>query len=300
MTTSAPHRLTALEAAALVAIVVIWGVNNAGAKLATEHLPPLFMGFLRFAIAGAVLAAFVRPPFPNGRRLLGVMIFGGPVHFGLIYLAFWMAEDVTPLSVSLQLWIPMTALFAFLLMGERLTKAAVGGMALAMLGVVWMTADPHALHDWDAILVGAAASAAWALATVNARRSIGVSPLKLQGMLALTAAPVLGLASILFEDDQLTAAVTAPPMVWASVIWASLISTVIATGLLFWLVQRREAGRVTPYMLATPVVSALMGWGFMGDQLTWQIVLGAALTLAGVGVVALVERRLRMGAARAA
>ena len=72
----------------------------------------------------------------------------------------------------------------------------------------------------------------------------------------------------------------------------------IATGLLFWLVQRREAGRVTPYLLATPVVSIAIGWGLMGDVLTPQILIGAALAMAGVGVVALAERGLRAGASR--
>ena len=34
-----PHALTGLEIAAIVAIIVVWGVNNAGAKLATEQRP---------------------------------------------------------------------------------------------------------------------------------------------------------------------------------------------------------------------------------------------------------------------
>jgi O-acetylserine/cysteine efflux transporter len=56
---------------------------------------------------------------------------------------------------------------------------------------------------------------------------------------------------------------------------------------------------VTPYLLATPVVSMLIGALFLGDVLTGQILTGAALTIAGVGVVALAERGLRAGAAKA-
>ena len=70
---------------------------------------------------------------------------------------------------------------------------------------------------------------------------------------------------------------------------------VFATSLVFWLVQRREAGRVTPYLLATPVVSIAIGWGFLGDVLTVQILTGAVLTMAGVALVALAERGLRAG-----
>ena len=76
------------------------------------------------------------------------------------------------------------------------------------------------------------------------------------------------------------------------------MSSVFATSMVFWLVQKREAGRVTPYLLATPVVSIFIGW-MLGDVLTVQILTGAALTIAGVGVVALAERNLRAGAAKA-
>lgn len=298
-TSFSDSRLGPAEIAAIVAICVIWGVNNAAAKAATEWLPPMLTGALRFMLAAACLAWFVRPPFPNWKSLLIIVSVGGPLHYGLIYLAFWLAQDVSPVSVATQLWIPFTALFAFLLLGERLSRMALAGLVLAFIGVAWMVLDAHAFLDWDAILVGAAGSAAWALTTVIARRTTSVPPLKMQGLLALVAAPSLLAASMAFEQGQLDALRQAPPLVWGTILWAGLVSSVLATSLVFWLVQRRPAGRVTPYLLATPVVSILIGWGWMGDVLSVQILTGAAITILGVAVVALAERGLRAGAAKA-
>jgi O-acetylserine/cysteine efflux transporter len=299
-TADKPHSpLSLIEIAAILAVVVIWGVNNAAAKVATEVMPPLLVGALRFAIAGACLIPFVRPPFPNWKSLLVIVVLGGPVHYGLIYLAFWMAEDVSTIAVSAQLWIPFTTLFAFMLLGERLSRAALAGMAVAFIGVAWMVLDPHVVQDWRAILVGIAASAAWAMTTVVARRTTSIPPLKMQGLLAIVALPTLGFASAFFERGQVEAVQAATPLIWVCVVWAGLVSSVLATTLVFWLVQRREAGRVTPYLLATPVVSILIGWLFVGDVLTVQILTGAALTMGGVALVALAERGLRAGAAKA-
>ncbi len=231
--------LSGAEIAAVVAICVIWGVNNAAAKLATESLPPLFTGALRFAIAGALLAWFVRPPFPNWKSLLLIVGLGGPLHYGLIYLAFWLAQDVSPVSVATQLWIPFTALFAFLVLRERVSWAALAGMGVGFAGGVWMTLDAHAIADWKAILVGAAASASWAMTTVIARRTTSVPPLKMQGLLALVALPGLGIGSLVTETGQWQALGEATPMVWAALIWAGAASSVVATSLVFWLVQRR-------------------------------------------------------------
>ena len=295
-----PHSpLTSLEIAAIVAVLVIWGVNNAAAKVATETMSPLLVGALRFVLAAACLAWFVRPPFPDWKSLAIIVVLGGPIHYGLIYLAFWLAQDVSPVSVAAQMWIPFTALFAFMLLGERLSKLALVGMAVAFLGVAWMTLDPHAIRDWKAILVGIVGSGCWAMTTVIARRTTSIPPLKMQGLLALVALPGLAAASAVFEHDQVAQIVSATPLVWVCILWAGIASSVGATSLVFWLVQRREAGRVTPYLLATPVVSIAIGWAFLGDVLTVQILAGATLTMAGVALVALAERGLRAGVAKA-
>lgn len=300
ITPDKPHSpLSPVEILAIAAVVVIWGVNNAAAKQATLTLSPLLLGAMRFAIAAACLIPFVRPPFPNWKSLAIIVVLGGPIHYSLIYLAFWLAHDVSPVSVAAQLWVPFTALFAFVLLGERLPKFALLGMGVAFLGVAWMTLDAHAVADWKAILVVIAGSAAWGLTTVIARRTTSIPPLKMQGLLALVALPTMAFGSAMFERGQWQAIQQADALIWACVVWAGLVSSVIATTLVFWLVQKREAGRVTPYLLATPVVSILIGWGFMGDVLTPQILTGAALTMGGVAIVALAERGLRAGAAKA-
>lgn len=288
--------LSLLEIAAIVAVMLIWGVNNAAAKIATEVMPPLMVGALRFAVAAACLVWFVRPPFPNWKSLLIIAVVGGPIHYGLIYLAFWLAHDVSPVTVATQLWIPLTSLFAFLMLGERISRMAAIGLVIAFVGVAWMTLDPHALQDWKAIAVGALGASAWALTTVIARRTTSIPPLKMQGLLALMAFPALTLGSLAFETGQWEAAQIAPPIVWGTVVWAGVISSVFATSLVFWLVQRREAGRVTPYLLGSPLVSILIGWLWMGDVLTPQILTGVAIALIGVVTVALGERGLRAGA----
>ncbi|MEG2498544.1 DMT family transporter [Brevundimonas sp.] len=292
------QKLTPLEIGAIVAIVIIWGVNNAAAKLATEYMPPMMVAAMRFGVAAVCLVPFVRPPFPNWKALMLIAVLGGPIHYGLIYYAFSLAHDVSPVSVATQMWIPFTTLFAFLLLGEKVRWPGIVGLLIAFVGVAWMTADPHALRDWEAIVFGTLGAAVWALVTVIARRTASVPPLKMQGILALTAFPAMAFGSFMFEKGQIEGAMAAPPVVWASVVWAGLLSSVLATSMLFWLVQRREAGRVTPYLLGSTVVSVLMGWLFMNDMLTPQIITGAVLTLTGVVVVSLAERGLRYGAAR--
>jgi O-acetylserine/cysteine efflux transporter len=283
--------LTVVEYLAILAIILTWGLNNVAAKIATAYLPPMLMGGLRFTAALIFLIPFVKPPFPEPRKLLLIVLLTGPIHFGMIYLAFSMADALSPLVVASQLWIPFTAIFAWRMLGETMRPPAVIGLVIAFVGVAWMSLDPHASRDLPAIALMVFAGACWAVATVLVRKTPGIKPLKMQGMTALVAAPTLLAMSFVFETGQVAKAQAAPPIAWAAVLFAGVVSTIGASALLFWLIQRREAGRVTPYFLLTPLVSCSIGILFLGDRLTPQLLIGGGATMVGVALVALTEKR---------
>ncbi|PIB91746.1 DMT family transporter [Caulobacter sp. FWC2] len=285
--------LTVVEYLAILAIILTWGINNAAAKVATHYLPPMLMGGLRFGAALVFLFPFVKPPFPEPRKLLTIVLMTGPIHFGVIYVAFSMADALSPLVVASQLWIPFTAIFAWRMLGETMRAPAVVGLMVAFVGVAWMSLDPHGAGDLPAILLIVFSSACWAVATVLVRKTPGIKPLKLQGMTAMVAAPALLILSALFETGQVERMKAAPPIAWLCVLFAGVVSTIGASALLFWLVQRREAGRVTPYFLLTPLVSCTIGVLFLGDKLTTQLLIGGGATMVGVALVALTEKRAK-------
>lgn len=284
-------RLQPIEWAAICAIVLVWGVNNAAAKFATEALPPLFVGGARFLFALALLFPFIRPPFPNWRIFLPVVLCAGPLHFGLLYIAFSRIENLSLFGVTLQLWAPLTAVFAWLILGERLSRWGLAGVALAFAGSAFMTLGPASIADAPAVLIGAIGSSFWAMATVLVRKMPQVGALKIQGSASLVAAPVLLALAFTLEPGVVEAAREASWLVWACVAFAGLVSSVGASALLFWLVQRRETGRVTPYLLVTPLVTAALGVAYFGDQLTPRLVVGGLIAMAGVGLVAIEESR---------
>lgn len=294
MSSSLPQTgpLTTLERLAIAAIILVWGLNNCAAKVATAQLPPIMVGALRFLLALAFLFPFLKAQIPWSKRLAAICLLTGPVHFGLIYLAFGLSKSLSPLVVASQLWIPFTALFAWRMLGETMKLPAVAGLVVAFVGVAWMSLDPHGAADLPAVALMIVAAACWAVATVLVRQTPGIRPLQLQALTAVVAAPVLLGLSFGFETHVVERVTTATPIAWACVAFAGVVSTIGASALLFWLVQRREAGRVTPYFLLTPLVSCTIGVLFMGDKLSPQLVIGAAATMVGVALVALTAKKV--------
>lgn len=297
MARSSESGFTLIEWAAIACIILVWGVNNGAAKYATAYLPPLFVGGIRFLFALVFLAPFIRPPFPDWRKLGPVVILTGPLHFGVIYVAFGLSHNLSLLGIILQMWIPFSAIFAWWLLGEAMSVTVIIGIGAALAGAAIMSLEPSAHAEMASVGLGILASLFWALGTVLVRRMPAAPPLKIQGLSSLVAAPLLLAASFTIEPHAMAAAKVAPWGVWAAILFGAVGSTLGATALLFWLVQRHQTGRVTGYFLASPLVTCVLGVLAFGDVLTARLLIGGALTLVGVGVVALAERqRIRIAA----
>ena len=155
MSTSPRTPFTPAEWGAIALIILVWGLNNAAAKIATEALPPLFMGGMRFLIALVLLIPFLKPPWPPWRQLLPLVLLAGPLHFGLVYVAFAMVHNLSPIVVALQLWIPMTALVAWLMLGDRnLSELQALAARIAEEGsrVQYRAADPTRQASTDMLV----------------------------------------------------------------------------------------------------------------------------------------------------
>lgn len=279
----------------LISIALIWGVNNVLAKVAVDAFPALMAVGLRFALVLLALAFLLRaPPKARWGVFALVLVFVGPLHFGVQYVGLKMADEVAPMVVAMQLWAPASVVFAALVLKEVVGPLRWAGVAVAFLGAASMTFDPTVLAQSGALALVALASCFYGLGTVLVRRLGGaVSAWAMQAWLALATAPAMALASLAFERGQIEAVRAAPWQAWAAIGFGAVVSSIIANAFMFRLVQRYEVSRTTPYLLMTPVVSFTLAGLVLGDRITPQILIGACATMAGVALVALAERRFK-------
>lgn len=284
---------SSLDIAQILAVPVIWGVNNVAAMLAVRELPPLFSVGLRFAIVLLCLFWALKPP-PRGRLAAFFVMLAclGPIHFGVLFIGLGHAHDLAPMVVALQLWAPASVVFAALLFGERVGALRWLGVALAFVGAASLGFDPAVFAQWGALALVASASTLYGLGSALVRQLAGtMDAWSLQAWTALASAPILLGASLAFEHGHGEKIAQASWAAWASIAFGAIASSLVANVLLFRLLQKYEVSRTTPYMLATPVISLALGAIVLGDTITPRILVGALLTMIGVVLVATAEAR---------
>jgi O-acetylserine/cysteine efflux transporter len=294
MTTSASSRTFApADLARMAAIALIWGVNNVLAKITVAALPPLLMVAMRFSIVFAVLVFLLRPlPRAQAPAMLGTLILLGPLHFGIQMTGLHLARELAPMVIAMQLWIPASVVFAGLILRERITPLRQVGVGLAFLGVVAMSFDPIVFQQLPALLLMILAALIYGLGAVRVRQIGAVfDPWAMQAWIALVTVPAMVLGSALFEHGQAAAVIAAPWFIWAFIVFGALVSSIVANGFMFRLVQTYEVSRITPFLLITPLVSFVMGAVVLGDHISGRVAIGGAISLVGVALVALAEQR---------
>lgn len=145
--------------------------------------------------------------------------------------------------------------------------------------------DPVVFRHLDALLLVTAGAAAMALATIQMRRLRGVGVFALQAWIALCATPALALLSLLFEQGQWTALRTASTLELAAPVYSALGASLIGHGIVYYLLGRYPVGVTTPLLLLNPVLAVAFGVLLWGDILTWKLVLGGVMTLAGIASI---------------
>lgn len=275
----------------LVAVVcVAWAGNFLFSKLALREFPPLIYTALRLGLLTLVLGAFLRRPPPGQwRRLIAVGLSNGVLHFGLAFWALKQSRTLASPTIVLQCYVPISALLAWALLREPVTLGTGLAIGLSFAGVMVLGFDPQVLHAPATLALMLVSSFFLALGTVLMRGLKGLDAVSQQGWTAAIGIAPLLVWSFAVEPDAVRAMREASWVAWAGVAYAALVVSLLGHGLFYVLVQRHPVARVTPYLLASPVLTVILGVVFLDDHLGPRLIIGGAMVLGGVLLIAMLR-----------
>jgi len=126
-----------------------------------------------------------------------------------------------------------------------------------------------------------------AVATILMRQCPNLGVFRLQAWIALVATPSLFLLSLIFERDHLLILSETHFVDFWTPLYSAVAASIIGHGSLYYLVGRYRVSVVTPLLLLAPVLAAVFGILFFGDDLGWKLIVGGSMTLFGIMIVSL-------------
>jgi drug/metabolite transporter (DMT)-like permease len=295
-----PHRRASAEAsgsphrrayAALLLMVLIWGVNFPVAKAALDEIAPLAFNALRFPLAALTLLLAlhlrggVRWPEPAHRlRILGLGVLGNFVYqqFFIFGLDNTRAGNA---SILLAVTPILTALFSAAAGHERVTARTWTGVVATAAGIAVVVTLGADRSNGDASLLGDSlmigASASWALYTVSSRDLVyryGALPFTAWTLcIGAVGLGIIGIPAVL-RTDLLAVSAGA----WIGVFYAGALSIGLAYLIWYFSVARIGNTRTATYSNLVPVVAVAAAWIQLGEVPTAGQVIGAAIVIGGI------------------
>ena len=294
---SARPRITARVALIVwLCLCAIWGSTWLAIKLGLRDLPPLTFAGIRFAAAAPVLFAISRVQrsrLPISRRDWGLLAYTGFLTITLNYaLVFWGEQHISSgLAAVLSATVPLFGLpLAHRhLASEPLNRWKVAGVLLGVAGVAIVCSGQLGvggpLAFWASLGIILAALATAHAGVLIKARGTHLEPSVLAGVQMAGGCIPLLLAGIALEGSPLDFHWT--PLAWAMLGYLTIMGSVVAFLMYYWLIRHTAVSWVMMIPLVTPLVAVLFGVIFAGEIVGWHTALGGAAIIGGVALAVL-------------
>ena len=271
--------------------VVLWSSGFISAKYGLPYAPPLSCLAIRFWLAAGLLALVAwggGARWPRGRGELGHLAIAGllvhGVYLGGVFasISHGVGAGASALIVGFQP--PLTAALAGPFLGERVAPRAWAGLGLGFAGVVLVVANKLALGLGTPL--GMALSgiglAGITAGTLYQKRFCGGMDIRSGGVVQFVAAGVLmTVLAAGVEDRRID---WTPPFVFA-LAWMVLVMSLAAFTILYQLIRRGEAYRVSALFYLVPATTAVMSYAVFDEHLAPTALLGMVLVAVAAALV---------------
>ena len=273
-------------------LAALWGANPVAVKVGLADAPPLRLAFFRFVLGGLVVLAYawwtrhpgvfhVRPG--EWPMLISIgLIFS--VQIGTMNVGIGLTT-ASHSAVLLNSYAVHTVVLAhFMIPGDRLTPAKVGGVLIAYTGIVLLFARDFSFRSETLVgdLVVAASAVLLAERIVYMARAVQTfDPLKLLVFQSAIGSGCFLLASLALESDTPT---RYTPALAASLFYQGAVVAGFNFIVNSYLYQVYLASAIAICSLTTPLFGVLVAAVITGDRLNPLLLLSSLMVAAGIGL----------------
>jgi drug/metabolite transporter (DMT)-like permease len=254
-------------------------------------LPPFLLAGCRFTLAGGVLLLWLH--WHGGgarfspRELWEAALTGAAIIFVTNGTVAWATVRLSPgvvavLAATMPIW---TALGSLPTSRGRTVLPTFMGVGVSF-GGVWFLTSPSGVGIQPGPLVVTVASVLVGSMGVllSARTEVARRPLALATVQMLVGGGLLLLLSTATGEPAHARAVSMAVM---PILGYLVLTAALGYFATTWLLVRVSPVLSTSQLNAVPVITLLLGWLLLGEQIGWRTVFAAALILSGVTLVAI-------------
>jgi drug/metabolite transporter (DMT)-like permease len=279
-----------------VGVATCWGMNTVAMRVAGRYVPPLTVATARSIVGGTVLLSLARARgsvWPKGKDEWMPLALLATLMTGITTAALFLAAKNAPaglVSIFSNTMPLFTALFAPMFLKERVSRQMAIGLGIGLCGTVivaWRAIEGQ-IRPLGVVfgLLGAIGSA---LGSIMYKRYplVRLDRMMIIGIQLAISSVVLGLLAV--PDDR-----SHMQFRWQLVlcfVYLSLIGLAMSFVMYSELISRATAMQSSAVSYLATVVGVVAGAVLLRERLSWLVLVGGVIAIAGVAVVQTAQLR---------
>jgi drug/metabolite transporter (DMT)-like permease len=274
-------------------VCLIWGTTYLAIKIALESIPPFLMGGIRYVVAGALLAGWLKltgRPLPQRGSLGRLAVLGffmltlgnGGVVWGEQYLSSGLTAVIIATTPFWMVGVEAAS------GGDRLRVRQLAGLAIGLAGIVLLVWPDLAIGSdrrgvRQGVLALQIACLGWAIASSFTRRQVESSDVlgaaALQMLFGGGVMVLLGLLAGEWTALSFTTRTT------TALVYLVLAGSLVAFAAYSYALRHLPVAVVSLYTYVNPVIAVALGTVLLGEPFRVEMIIGGAVIAAGMLIV---------------
>ena len=276
---------------ALGIVYLVWGSTYLAIRVMVRTMPPFLAGGLRFAVAGALLAAWLawrgRSLRVRRRELAAAALLGASLlTFGVGVVTYAEQDIASSLAAIIASSIALQVVLLRTFSGDRPRLLTLASVAIGLVGVGLVASGGGGESSTRGLVLMVAATISWSLGSFFSERL----PLPGDRFVATSLEMLCGGAFLVVLgaatgelDDVHPAAVSGESL--AALAYLTLVGSLVAFTAYVWLLGHAPISKVVTHQYVNPLVAIVLGSIFLGESLTVTALVGAVLIVGSVFAV---------------
>jgi drug/metabolite transporter (DMT)-like permease len=279
--------------AAWVVVCLVWGTTYLGIRVALETIPPLLMGGIRWILAGALIAGFLKvrgERLPSAGSWIPLALLGflliGLGNGGVVWAEQTVASGLTAMLVATSpFW--MVGVDATWKDGEPLTARRIGGLIVGFAGILLLVGPELRFDPAPGFLAGVMAAqiacAGWAVGSAYARRRRPEENVLAAAALEMLFAGLFMLIAGTLRREW--SALSFTPRTAGAFLYLVSVGSIGGFCAYLYALKHLPVSFVSLYAYINPVIAVILGVWLLKEPFKWRMAIAGGIVLAGVALV---------------
>ena len=279
---------------ALTLTSIIWGTTWVASRIGVQHVPGLQISYIRQFIAGSLLLIFffIRgeklPTWQQFKWLFVLSIFTFVLSNGF---STWSVKYVSSgLAALISALYPLCVVIIEMIFFKRNNNTSLTfiGLFIGLAGVAIVFYE-NAFHEQPegysyGVILGVIAMIGWSIGTIYiARNKYQMNPYYAIGWQMFFGSFLICLLALTTNNN--ISFIEIPSQTWIVIAYLVSFGSVVAFVAFIYTVKYLSPAIASLYACINPLVAMIVGSILLDEPLTFNLIIGALITLAGVYIV---------------